>query len=174
VNHREVPKNDNLCQSRNYARDTAKNAGPTSRRLRLKTFDATGFQVATDAEVEGIEAVNKLTRFENDNFTNDEVLKVLLDSSHKGQCDLTMWVAAETKQRASPPWYEVQITFYEIEVETLELWDFNYQNVISNFLVKRQDDGKLHVLLSSKFGCGFKVICKRAKVVSVQPTDAKR
>jgi hypothetical protein len=139
-----------------------------------KPFDTTGFQPATDAEVEGIEAVNKLTGFENDNFTNDEVLKVLLDSSHKGQCDLTMWVAPETKQRASPSWYEVQITFYEIEIETLELWDFNYQNVISNFLVKRQDDGKLHVLLSSKFGCGFKVICKRAKVVSVEPTDAKR
>jgi hypothetical protein len=143
----------------------------------LKSFDITGYDDPTEAEVEGIRALRQTTGFDKDNFTNDEILKLLLDSSqYRGQSDLTIWMLVATRPRiqddpTSCSWYEVQITFYDLEIEELELWDFNAQNVISSFLVKRQEDGKLAVLMPSKFGCGFKLICKRAKVLSINPTQ---
>jgi hypothetical protein len=145
-------------------------------RMAVNTVD-TGWGVPTSAEVEGIQAVNAITGFENDNFTDDEILKILLDSSqYLGQRDMTVWILAETRRRvredpSSSSWYEVQIAFYEMEIEKLELWDFNQQNVISSFLVKRQEDGKLGASVTGKYGCGFELICKRAKVLSINATQ---
>ena len=142
-----------------------------------KPFDTTGYHAPTETEVEGIEAIYQTTGF--DNFPDYEILKILLDSSeYRGQSDLTMWMLAETRRRDrddpnSSSWYEVQIAFREIEIETLELWEFNHQNVIRSFLVKREDDGKLAVLLASTFGCGFKLICNRAKVHAIRPTNCR-
>jgi hypothetical protein len=140
-----------------------------------KEFDASGYDEPTDAEIEGIEAVYQITGF--DNFSSYEIVKVLLDrSQYRGQKDLTVWIAAESQRRVqddpnSSSLYEVQITFYDLEIEQLELWDFNHQNVIWYVLVKRHEDGKLAVLLTSTFGCGFKLVCNRANVVSMQPTE---
>lgn len=145
------------------------------RNFDYREFDASGYDKPTDTEVQGIQALYQTTGF--DNFADYEILKVLLDSSqYRGQQDLTVWMLAETRRHAqddptSSSWYEVQITFYDLEIEQLELWDFNHQNVISEFLVKRQDDGNLAVLIRSVFGCGFKLRCQRAKVLSIQPTS---
>ncbi len=139
-----------------------------------REFDTTGYEAPTDAEVDGIGAVYQTTGFGD--FADYEILKVLLDSSgHGGQRDLTVWILAERRRRVqddpnSSCWFEVQITFYELQIEELELWDFNQQNVIWYFIVKRQDDGKLAALIGSKFGCGFKLICERAKLLSIEPT----
>ena len=108
----------------------------------------------TDAEIEGIQKVNQTTGYENDNFTDDEVLKIVLDRSEfAGQCDVTVWILSEVHPRFRhdpEKRYVVQIVFYE--VENVEIADFNHQNVISAFLVKQQEDQKLGILIGSKFG----------------------